>query len=204
MNKADYENMIQRCLRCSICKWIPQIQIKSKKYASICPAIDKYNFHPYSGGGKIVLALSLFLERLNLDEKVRDIVYKCTQCGGCDISCKFLYTLEPLEIMKKLREDLVEKGIGPLPVQSKFVESVFSQNNPYNELPKNRLDWMTEDIKVSESAKTLFFVGCTSSYRRKEIAYATAKILNYANIEFQVLGVEEICCGSPVLCVGDK
>ncbi|GAI00063.1 unnamed protein product [marine sediment metagenome] len=35
MDEEEYQKMIKRCLRCSICKWIPQIQIKSQKYASI-------------------------------------------------------------------------------------------------------------------------------------------------------------------------
>jgi len=47
-------------------------------------------------------------------------------------------------------------------------------------------------------------VGCTASYRREEIALATAKILNAAGEEFRLLGSDEMCCGSPVYRVGDQ
>ena len=49
MPLEDFRDIMERCIRCSLCKWIPQIQIKSQKFASICPSIDEFNFHNYSG-----------------------------------------------------------------------------------------------------------------------------------------------------------
>jgi len=196
--------MIKRCLRCSICKWIPQLQIKSQKYASICPSIDIFNFHAYSGGGRIIIALALEMGRLKPSQELMDIVYKCTECGGCAIACKFLNTLEPLEIIIKLREKLVSLGYGPMPKQQLYIEYIKSKNNPYNEAHEKRLDWLPNDIKIDSNAKVLYFVGCTSSYRRKEIAVATARVMNAANYPFKILGENEYCCGSPILRTGDK
>ena len=203
MDDEEYEQMIKRCIRCSICKFIPQLQIKSKKYASICPAIDMYNFHPYSGGGKIILALALEMGRIKPSEELRDIVFKCTECGGCAISCKFLFNLEPLEIIMKLKQKLVESGYGPMPKQQQYIEAVKKVNNPYNEPHEKRTDWLPEDIKIDPDAKLLYYVGCTSSYRRKEIAIAAARILNAAGIPFKILEDDEFCCGSPILRTGD-
>lgn len=203
MEEEEYQKMIKRCVRCSICKWIPQVTIKSQKYATACPAIDMYNFHPYSGGGKIILALALEMGRIKPSEELRDIVYKCPECGSCAVSCKFLNNLEPLEIMMKLREKLVEAGVGPMPKQKEYIEAVKKVNNPYNEPHEKRLDWLPDDIMIDPNAKLLYFVGCTSSYRRKEMAIATAQILNTAGVPFNVLQDEEICCGSPILRTGD-
>ena len=195
--------MIKRCLRCSICKWIPQIQIKSQKYATICPSIDKFNYHAYSGGGRIILALALEMGRLQPSEEIRDLVYKCTECGGCAIACKFLNTLEPLEIIIKLREKLVDSGYGPMPQHKQYIEAVKKENNPYNEPHEKRFDWLPDDIEIDPNSKVLYFIGCTSSYRRKEMARATTRILNAAGVSFNVLQGEESCCGSPVLRTGD-
>ncbi len=203
MKEEEYQKMIKRCLRCSICKWIPQVQIKSQKYASTCPAIDMYNFHPYSGGGKIILALALEMGRIKPSEELRDIVYKCTECGACAVSCKFLNSLEPLEIMMRLREKLVEAGVGPMPKQQEYIEAVKKVNNPYNEPHEKRGDWLPDDIILDPDAKTLYFVGCTSSYRRKEMAIAAGRILNIARVPFNILQDEEVCCGSPILRTGD-
>lgn len=180
------------------------MQIKSQKYASGCPAIDMYNFHPYSGGGKIILALTYEMGRIKPTEELRDIVYKCTECGNCAVACKYMNTLEPLEIIGRLREKLVEAGCGPMPEQKAYTEAMKEVNNPYNEPHKKRMDWLPADIKVDPDAKTLFYIGCTSSYRRKEMAIAAARILNKANVPFSILKDEEFCCGSPVLRTGNK
>jgi Fe-S oxidoreductase len=162
-----------------------------------------YNFHPYSGGGRIILALLLEMGRINPSEELRDIVYKCTECGACSISCKFLNSLEPLEIIMKLREKLVDAGYGPMPKQAQYIESIKKVHNPYNEPHQKRTAWLPKDVKVDPKAKLLYFVGCTSSYRRKEIAIANARVLNAAGIPFNILKEEEFCCGSPMLRTGD-
>lgn len=204
MPLEEYEDIIKKCLRCSICKWIPQIQIKSQKYASICPSIDRYNYHTYSGGGRIIVALALYLNRLQPSEEMADIVYKCQACGGCAIACKYLNDLEPLEVIMELRELLVQKGIGPMPKQKKYVESTKTYHNPYNEPHEKRNEWLPKDIKINKNAKLAYFVGCTSSYRRKEIAIATVKLLNAAGVEFRLLNSDEWCCGSPLFRIGVK
>jgi Fe-S oxidoreductase len=201
--EEEYQRMIKRCVRCSVCKWIPQVQIKSQKYASACPAIDIYNYHPYSGGGKIILALAYEMGRIKPTEELRDIVYKCTECGNCAIACKYMNTLEPLEIIMRLREKLVKVGCGPMPKQQEYIEVVKKLNNPYNEPHKKRTDWISDDIKLDPSAKMLYYVGCTSSYRRKEIAIATVRILNAAGVNFNILKDDEFCCGSPILRTGE-
>ena len=203
LNEEEYQMMIKRCLRCSICKWIPQVQIKSQKYATACPAIDLYNFHSYSGGGKIILALTLEMDRIKPSEELRDIVYKCTECGNCAIACKFLNTLEPLEIIMRLREKLVDAGYGPMPKQEAYIQAVKKHNNPYNEPHENRIEWLPDDIQIDPNAKVLYYVGCTSSYRRKEMAIAAARIMNEAGVPFNILSDEEYCCGSPILRVGE-
>jgi Fe-S oxidoreductase len=203
MDEVEYQRMIKSCLRCSICKWIPQVQIKSQKYATACPAIDMYNFHPYSGGGKIILALAFEMGRIKPSEELRDIVYKCTECGNCAVSCKFLNMLEPLEIIMKLREKLVEAGVGPMPIQQEYIEAVKKVKNPYNEPHDKRIDWLPDDIRIDPEAKILYFIGCTSSYRRKEIAIAAARIMNAAGVSFNILQDDEFCCGSPILRTGD-
>lgn len=203
MESTEYDRMIQRCLRCSICKWIPQVQIKNGRHASICPAIDYYNFHAFSGGGKIILANSIERGRIPLSETVRDIVYKCTVCGGCGVACKYLNTLEPLEIIMTLREKLVMNGWGPMPCHQQYIESIHNCGNPYNESPENRADWLPDDVQADDDADLLYYTGCTASYRRKEIAIATARVLKAAGIKFKIFGAGEICCGSPILRSGD-
>jgi len=50
-------------------------------------------------------------------------------------------------------------------------------------------------VKIPKKASTLYFVGCTTAYRRPEIARATLKILRKAMVDFTIMN-DEICCGS--------
>jgi len=50
-------------------------------------------------------------------------------------------------------------------------------------------------LALPKKSPILYFVGCTSAYRRTEIARATLKILRKAKVDFTMMN-DEICCGS--------
>ena len=52
----------------------------------------------------------------------------------------------------------------------------------------------------------LSYVGCTYAYKRElqEIVRKTAEVMRKAGVDFGILGNQEICCGSPILKVGEK
>ncbi len=204
MTLSDFEEMMDSCVRCSKCKFIPQIQIKSQRFSHICPSIQYFNFHAYSGGGRMIMANALEKGRIDFSEDLLQVLYSCTNCGGCEVSCKWIYDLEPNEVIHELRVKAVESGFGPLEKHKKYIELVDRTNNPYGEPIEKRPDWLSEEIEVSDDSSTLYFVGCTAAYRREEIAVATAKVLNKAGIPFRLLGSDEICCGSPIYRVGDR
>ncbi|MHA1483908.1 MAG: (Fe-S)-binding protein [Candidatus Thorarchaeota archaeon] len=204
MTLGELERMMDSCVRCSKCKFLPGIMVRSKEFSTICPSIDRYNFHAYSGGGKVIMANALHKGRIEFTKEMLDVLYKCTNCGACEVVCKFFFELEPNEIIHELRVAAVEAGVGPMPNHKKFIEQVDLVHNPYGEPTDKRSSWLTEDIELDESSDTIFFAGCTASYRREEIAKATVRILNAAEEGFKMLGPDEYCCGSPVYRVGDK
>ena len=59
MALENYEKNMLRDLRCSVCKWVPAVHVKSWRFAQICPSIYRYNFHAYSGGGRVISAHAL-------------------------------------------------------------------------------------------------------------------------------------------------
>lgn len=204
MSLSDYEKVMSSCIRCSNCKFIPALQVKSQRFSTICPAIDRYNFHAYSGGGKMIIGQSMLKGRIEYTDELLKVIYRCTACGGCDISCKFFFELEPLEVISELRAHCVESGAGPMPQHKRWMESIELNHNPYNEPHEERLSWLPKNISLKDDSDTAYFVGCTTSYRRKEIAKATTKIFDAVDLEFTMLGSEEYCCGSPLMRVGAR
>ncbi len=206
MNLSKYEYEMENCFRCSHCKYIPWPVLKSKRFSQVCPSITRYNFHAYSASGKIEMALALHIGRLKeWTPGMLKILYTCTMCGACQISCypnNFLTDVEG--ILETLRQKAVEDGVGPMPQHNAFTKSIKEKHNPYNEPHEDRSNWMPEGIEVKEKADLIYWVGCTSSYRRKEIAQATVKVLNKIGVDFMLLRDDEICCGSPVYNTGQK
>ena len=81
MALEDYRADMERCTRCSYCKWIPFDHVKSWRFAGGCPSIDYGKFHAYSAGGRLAVALSLLDGRSNYTDRFLDIVYKCQMAG---------------------------------------------------------------------------------------------------------------------------
>ncbi len=81
-------------------------------------------------------------------------------------------------------------------------DQVFTKHNVFGEDPQERGSWVESGAVTSEDSKWGYFVGCTASYRRPEIANATVRMLNHFDIEPQILGPEEFCCCSPLIRTG--
>jgi len=90
-NLSAMKNDMEGCSRCSLCKWIPMAQIKSWRFAKVCPSVDRYNFHAYSGGGKMIASNSMLEGRSEMNEALMDIAYKCQLCGACQLRAARAY-----------------------------------------------------------------------------------------------------------------
>lgn len=114
MSLEDFRPDAMRCNRCSYCKWIPLDRIRSWEFAKGCPSVDYSHFHAYSGGGRLITLLSLTDGRSEVTDQVVDIVYKCSLCGQCDVSCKVCrYDMHLLEAFREFRHVLNQQGHVP-------------------------------------------------------------------------------------------
>lgn len=209
MEWMDYHKQAFRCNRCSYCKYIPQLLINEERFSYSCPSISKYNFHAYSGGGKVILACGLMENRFEYTPEVMKIVYNCNMCGACDIACKSnnAGNIEPLNIMRELRIQCMKNGCIP-DRHKKIVEDLKNYRNPYAENQEKRGDWAIgmdlKDLGNIDHANVLYYVGCTTSFRIPELARATAEVLQKAGVDFGILGKNEICCASTAEKIGNE
>ncbi len=199
----DCESTLELCFRCSRCKWICDWDIKSAEFSYICPSLKKFLFDAYSVQGRIDIARALLNGELDYSDKLLEIIYACTLCGGCEVTCKRNRAdMEPLKVLHELRFKCVADGIGPMEEHQKFANKVQKFHNPYGEPHETRFEWMPEDHIKSEKAKIAFFVGCTFSYRLPNVARSTIRLLNKLNIKFKVFQGDEYCCGGVLYRVG--
>lgn len=207
MALEDFKLDALRCTRCSYCKWIPIDQIKSWRFAKGCPSIEYNHFHSYSGGGRLVTALSLMEGRIEVTDKVVDSVFQCQMCGNCDVTCKICrYDMEPLAAMHELRFKLVEDGHGIKGCQ-KTIEGYRKLNNMLAKSKDKRGNWADglglKDLST-EKAPVVFHAGCQYSYdaELQQIARISVDILKKSGMDFGILGNNENCCGGRAYHMG--
>ena len=157
---------MQRCTRCSYCKYIPWRYIKDFDYMEGCPSAARYHWHAYAAGGKYNLSYALTQGAIEIDDSFLDVVYKCMMDGSCDIACKVQQDIEPLQHMQELRIECVDQGY-LLPQHQPYLRSLRNEDNMLLKPRAERGDWAADlDVKrvTQESAEVVYFAGCRYSY----------------------------------------
>ena len=196
-----------KCVRCSLCKFPPLAVVESKDYSCICPSIQEYQFHSHSGGGRLIMTMSLINHRVDtITDEARDAIFQCTMCGGCDMACKFSTDIEILEGLYALRAESF-KRVGPLPGHKKVLERMEQVGHPIFENGKKG-DWLNEaGLSRGMTGKdTLLFIGDRYALlkEQRETLLNLVKLLKMGGVDFGLLGDEEPSTGRQALDIGDQ
>ena len=198
----NYTYDMDRCIGCKGCVWVDHIYMPNVRFGVKCPSNAYKWFDAYAAMGREKIGLALLSGELEYSPSLLDVIYMCQLCGACDAGCKRNLDLEPLAALESLRVKCVRDGKGPMPAHKKVAQNIAEKGNRYGAPAVRRLGWITDDIRISQSADILYFPGCAASYAEEAIAQATAKILNRTNINFGTLGKNDHCCGHPLVSVG--
>jgi Fe-S oxidoreductase len=205
MALKDYQGDTEMCCRCSACKFIPMQKVKGSAFSYVCPSISRYNYHAYSGGGRLNIAASMLKNGFNYTDKLLDIVYNCQLCGACGVSCNYAMDMEVLEPITEFRIKCVEDG-KTNPAFDKVIASL-KKTGSMVPVKGKRGSWST-GLKVKDATKekvdVLYHVGCLTSYDKdmQKLAKATVRILQKAGVNFGIAGNAETCCGGRAYQMG--
>lgn len=199
-NLSALKSDMEGCSRCSLCKWIPMAQIKSWRFAKVCPSVDRYNFHAYSGGGRLIASNSLLEERCELDETLMEIIYKCQLCGACQVSCQaYRDDIDLADVLLALRARCVTEGY-VMEEHMFVIDSMKKENNTLGLKKADRGNWASgmdlPDIN-EQQVEVLFHAGCRDSYDDDltESVRNWARLLRNTGADIGIAGKEEACCG---------
>jgi len=210
MTWQDYTHDMQRCTRCSYCKWIPYRYMRDTDFMEGCPSVARYHWHAYAAGGKFNMAYSLLKGRIDIDDTFLDVLYRCQMDGSCDISCKVQQDIEPLQLMQELRIKCVEEGKLP-PPHLMVIQGLRKEDNMMQALKSDRGKWAEEmevkDLAI-EKAEVVYHAGCRYSYDEElwPVARAGLSLLQKAGVDVGIMGADEACCGGRAYelgCSGD-
>jgi len=218
-----YVKELYRCNRCRQCRYVTEKPLAlidpttggplDHVLTPSCPPGFLKKFTAYYSSGRLMIAKRIHEGLHKPDEKTAEIFYMCSLCSACDFECSINLTssespedleFRPSKLFEKIREELVNLGIGPMPAHRKFAESITKNYNPYLESHSDRMKWAEGRWKTPSKSDVIYFVGCTTAYRHPEIAKATVDILDKAGVSYGLLNLNEHCCGSPLLRTGQR
>ncbi len=208
MGLEDYRRDMEMCSRCSLCKFIPMERVTDAAHAYGCPSIARYNFHAYSGGGRLTVGLATLDGRVEHSSKTAEIAYNCLMCGSCDVACKYAMDMEVLEPLAEIRASCVDSGHS-LPVFEGLIQRLREESvSLARPVSQSRLGPADLGVKDSarESAHVVYHLGCQVAHdgSLQAIAQKTVDLLQRAGVDVGVLGEEEVCCGGRALELGYK
>jgi len=204
----DYRGDVEMCCRCGACKHIPLQKVKGIEHSYACPSISRYNFHAYSGSGRLLIAKDMLTNGFQYTDKLLDIVYNCQMCGACDISCKYAMDMEVLLPINEFRIKCVEEG-HTNPALEKVITSLRKQGTMVAGAKGKRAAW-AQGLGIKDATKekvaVYYHAGCLASYDKdyQKLAKSIAKILKKAGVDFGIGYENESCCGGRAFQMGYK
>lgn len=137
-----------------------------------------------------------------------EAAWACTTCGACMQVCP-VQDEQMLDIIDIRRNQVMMVGEFPAPLQTAF-RGMERSKNPWGINHDKRMDWAQGlPVKTTEEnpeADVLYWVGCAASYdpQAQKTARAMVQLLNYADINFAVLGKKECCTGDSARRAGNE
>ncbi len=188
MDEAKLEEEIYTCASCGYCRFN-------------CPVYKVIGLESVTVRGRMLVMKKILEGKMEFTPELVDSIYMCAQCEGCKIACP--NDIDFVAITRFLRQEMVSQGL--LPESFKVVrENLATLSNPYGEPMDQRGAWLSskvrEEVKQSEN---LYFVGCTTSYSLNRISKSVTRVLDKSKFDYTVLGDNELCCGAPMLRMGE-
>ncbi|MGY5879954.1 MAG: (Fe-S)-binding protein [Candidatus Thorarchaeota archaeon] len=173
----------------------------------VCPVFHELNWESYGPRGKLHLVKSLMEGKSEFGQDFADKIFLCNLCEHCTSVCTTGISLD--RFWEVIRAEVRERGF--LPAPAKFVlKSIKERGDIMWMGSADRLLWM-EDVqelvkgRILKKAKVAYFLGCNVSLKSQlhDIAKSMVKIMDYAGIDFTLLGDKEVCCGAPLGWAGN-
>jgi Fe-S oxidoreductase len=126
--------------------------------------------------------------------------------GSCDVACKSVQDIEPLQSMQDLRIKCIEEG-HTIAAHTAIIEHLRKEDNMMQRSRTHRGKWAEGlDVKnlTSEKAEVYFHAGCQYCYDEAlwPIVRTGLCLLIDAGVDLGILGDSEICCGGRAYEIG--
>jgi len=206
---AQYREDYAVCSKCKICHGVNVQEVNHARFFRGCPSGANFGFEAYYASGRMELARALCLHEIEPTEQYKHALYTCMECGSCQEQCYPVKQMWPLRVIELLREKAVAEGWGLLPEHEPIFKKLEESDNFFGK-PQTERDKLFKELGVKDASKdkcdTLLFIGCQYSFKpeMKQTLKSAVSLLKKAGADVGILGSKELCCGAPLLELGDR
>ncbi len=206
---AQYREDYALCSKCKICHGNHVQEVNHARFFRNCPSGSHFRFEAYYASGRMELARALCLKELQVTPEYKHALYTCMQCGSCQEQCYPVKQLFPLRVIELLREKGVAEGWGLLPEHAPILKNLEEHDNFLGK-PQAERNHLIAELGVKDAAKercrTLLFIGCHYSFKPElqQALTSAVRLLQKSGADVGILGAQELCCGAPLLELGDR
>ncbi|MBE9524096.1 MAG: 4Fe-4S dicluster domain-containing protein [Chloroflexi bacterium] len=135
-------------------------------------------------------------------------LWACTTCGACLTRCP-IFIRPPERVVDLRRYQVLMTGEMPKTVGDSL-RNMERQGNPWGMPPQDRMKWADglniRELTPGDETDLLFFAGCAAAFddRNKKVTQSFIKLLQKADVDFGVLGLDEACCGETARRMGHE
>ena len=161
-----------------------------------CPVAEVERSETVTPTGKATLLKLVNDGVVELTAEVAEKLYHCTGCLICRTYCEHDIELYPL--LRRQRISACNRRIAP-EAATKFREQWRAQRNPFGK----DLSGAIGVEPGRPGAPVVLFVGCSTARYFPEMIGDAIKVLRALRVDFRV-HTGEVCCGQPLLALGDE
>jgi len=187
-----YGDIYSRCVECYCClEACPSVAVDWESYAGpmLMIQLARVGEHPLDQEDRLKMA-------------VANGLYLCTTCKKCEEVCPLDISC-PRDVTENFRAQVVDRGIGLLKGHQEVIARIKENGKYATAEGKSFLEMAREKEKVKNPIdRVAFFVGCLADLRLQDSASATVDVLRRNRVEV-VTPKEQICCGSPLIRIGE-
>jgi len=206
---SQYREDYALCSKCKICHGNHVQEVNHARFFRNCPSGSRFRYEAYYASGRMELARALNLKEITVTPQYKHALYTCMECGSCQEQCYPVKQIWPLRVIELLREKAVAEGWGLLPEHEPYLRNLEETDNLLGK-PQAERDKLIAELGVKDAAKekcaVLLFTGCQYAFKSemKQTLKSGVNLLKKAGADVGLLGAQEICCGAPLLEMGDR
>jgi Fe-S oxidoreductase/FAD/FMN-containing dehydrogenase len=168
-----------------------------------CTLFNGVGWESASPRGKYHFLREYLKGNVKMDQRMAELFSVCTTCRRCNQICQVGSSIDE-DWGLTMKSAILKDGYHPPTVYQRAAHNVLINHNAAGQPPDKRLSWVTPEMQFTEEGELLYWAGCQASfiYTMRNVPTNGMRILNKGGIVPVYLGLEEWCCGAPMVTAG--